>query len=221
MARHGRTLAAAMGIAAILFAAALGAFLTGAVSDAEYGRVQRAQAVDAGLSPAELEGYNRMLARYLRGDASALDGAARFSARDVLHMADVYHLFALGRKACAAAGILGILLLATALYKNADWRRALRGGAAMGGALFALPILLVGIWAAIDFNGAFTAMHHALFSNDLWQLDPATDRLIRMFPERFFMQLASRLGMRAALASLLVFAAAGAASYLPTKKGKL
>src|SRR5699024_3895128 len=45
------------------------------------------------------------------------------------------------------------------------------------------------LYALIDFNGFWIHFHKLLFSNDLWLLNPATDRMINMFPESFFNQM--------------------------------
>lgn len=38
-----------------------------------------------------------------------------------------------------------------------------------------------------DFNRYFTLFHHIFFDNDLWLLNPDTDRLINIVPLGFFM----------------------------------
>ena len=43
---------------------------------------------------------------------------------------------------------------------------------------------------AIDFNKAFVLFHKLFFSNDDWLFDPATDEVITILPEEFFMQCA-------------------------------
>lgn len=38
----------------------------------------------------------------------------------------------------------------------------------------------------IDFDWAFVKFHEIFFNNDLWLLDPRTDRLIQLMPIQFF-----------------------------------
>lgn len=45
------------------------------------------------------------------------------------------------------------------------------------------------IVAVVDFNWFWTVFHQVLFDNELWLLNPATDRLIVMVPLHFFQQL--------------------------------
>lgn len=45
------------------------------------------------------------------------------------------------------------------------------------------------IMAVVDFNWFWTVFHQVLFDNELWLLNPQTDRLIVMVPLNFFKQL--------------------------------
>jgi len=60
------------------------------------------------------------------------------------------------------------------------------------------PLGAFALWAAVDFDGAFTFFHRLLFTNDLWLLDPRTDLLIRICPQSMF----AAMGLRIALLSL-------------------
>lgn len=48
------------------------------------------------------------------------------------------------------------------------------------------PIVLAGLMA-INFNAVFVTFHHVLFHNNYWLFDPATDPIINVLPEDFFM----------------------------------
>jgi integral membrane protein (TIGR01906 family) len=58
---------------------------------------------------------------------------------------------------------------------------------------------LAGVWiitavlAAIDFAGFWTVFHKIFFRNDLWLLNPSTDFLIRMMPQRFFVGMVTHI----------------------------
>ena len=94
----------------------------------------------------------------------------------------------------------------------------LGGALALAALIWVAAFGLAALWALADFNGAFTAFHHMLFTNDLWLLDPATDRMIRMFPEPFFIDIAARIGLRIggvlACAGLL-----GGGAYMHNRRG--
>ena len=49
------------------------------------------------------------------------------------------------------------------------------------------------IWILADFTGFWTTFHQLFFTNDLWLLNPATDRMINLFPEAFFSHLVIRI----------------------------
>ncbi|HWT76319.1 MAG TPA: TIGR01906 family membrane protein [Mobilitalea sp.] len=52
-----------------------------------------------------------------------------------------------------------------------------------------LPLLL-GLYMSIDFNRAFLLFHKLFFKNNYWMFDPATDPVITILPEDFFMHCA-------------------------------
>ena len=56
--------------------------------------------------------------------------------------------------------------------------------AAMAGGLVVVGAIAVA--ASLGFDAAWTRFHEIVFRNDLWLLNPATDRLIQMFPEPFW-----------------------------------
>ena len=51
----------------------------------------------------------------------------------------------------------------------------------------------------IDFNFVFTRFHFLSFANDLWMLDPRTDNLIIMFPQRFFFEATLMIAVMTAI----------------------
>ena len=120
-----------------------------------------------------------------------------FNERELEHLYDCRRLIS-----PIQPGILYVLLLATGALLLFCGRRGRRSGrlhaAWLALALLLLPLMVFGIWAAIDFNAAFTFFHHLLFTNDLWLLDPATDLLIRICPQSMFAEMGLRIARRAA-----------------------
>lgn len=53
----------------------------------------------------------------------------------------------------------------------------------------ALPAVL-GILVALNWDWAFVTFHHLAFNNDYWIFDPATDPVITILPDTFFMHCA-------------------------------
>jgi len=131
------------------------------------------------------------LVAYLQGELADLSPSL-FTQRERLHMADVLGLFQ-GAKVLATAGCIGgLALAATALVWGG--RERLGHGLIYGFAVLAGLGAVIGLWAAIDFDGWFIAMHEMVFTNDLWLLDPAESMLIRMLPTEFFMDRVLKIG---------------------------
>jgi integral membrane protein (TIGR01906 family) len=182
---------------------ALSVFVTGATDAEMYFRIQTEKGVDAGVSAEVMRDYDGMMADYLAGDEAALDDAALFGDQEIAHMRDVYALFAAARGVRIVALAAGLLLLFLSAFRRARWRRAFAVGGAVGMALFLLPLGAIGVWALVDFHGAFRAMHEHIFANMLWLLDPGSF-MIRMLPEPFFSALAGRLMWTGGLSALAV-----------------
>ena len=194
------TALAALGTLLLTVCLALSAFNHLATDGEVYYRLQLDEGVEPGISDDEMHDLDILLADYLAGDARALDDSV-FNQRERAHMVDVYDIFSALRRTSYICLVSGCLLFAAAMMPSGRRPRRARRGAAIGAALFFLPIAAIALWAALDFSSAFTAMHHALFTNDLWLLDPRTDIMIRMLPEGFFMALARRLILGTAIAA--------------------
>lgn len=117
-----------------------------------------------------------------------------FNERELTHLYDCRRLLSpLQPGALYAFMLLAAVLLLSCGGKN-FWRRRF-GAAWIAAGLILLPIAALGIWAALDFGGAFTFFHEMLFTNDLWLLDPATDLLIRICPSSMFAAMGLRIGL--------------------------
>ena len=72
------------------------------------------------------------------------------------------------------------------------------------GIFFAAALVIVGIVAS-DFSKYFIVFHHIFFDNDLWILNPATDMLINIVPEPFFMDTAFRIALTFGIMVIVFF----------------
>jgi len=146
-----------------------------------------------------------------------------FNAREIAHMEDVRDLFIGG------LWIRRIGLVLTAAYaiiltfwcKQKPERKQLLktivpGSLCLGTGLFFAAALTIAAIIASDFSKYFIVFHHIFFDNDLWILNPATDLLINIVPEPFFMDTALRIGITFAI---MVIAFLGISFYL-WKRGK-
>lgn len=197
----------ALGVFLLALGAAISMFLNTSCDAELYYDIQTELDVQPGVDGETMRELDRLLARCLAGDDTALAETDMFNADEKAHMEDVARIFTTLRAVKTAALTGAVLILALTYYNRARFaRRQLQAGAVLGAALFFLPITAVAVWAAVDFGTAFTWMHHMLFSNELWLMDPRTDLMIRMLPEEFFIEIGMKLALRAFLGAL---AAAG------------
>jgi integral membrane protein (TIGR01906 family) len=151
----------------------------------------------SGLPVSELDRGAEQIKDYFTNDEDLLDlrvnyqgeEVSLYKAREVLHMVDVK---ALMQDVFGTVRVTGLLMLVIGVagwfyFRNRFWdvlfttlRWSALGSGIVVGAL-AVAVL-------IDFNWVFTQFHFLSFANDLWQLNPRTDYLIIMFPQRFFFE---------------------------------
>lgn len=128
-----------------------------------------------------------------------------FNDREIAHMEDVQVLFLKAiaiRRICI---VLVVFLLAFMAVTKAHLSRVLPPSLCMGTGLFFGLIAALAWIISTDFTKYFVMFHHIFFTNDLWILDPATDMLINIVPEGFFMDTAGRIAMIFGGLSLALF----------------
>lgn len=142
---------------------------------------------------------------YLKGDRQDFDIKARlapenaqnvvdhvsiFNNKEITHMDDVRELllFFLGlRDVALILALIAFLMLLK--YDHQTISKALF----YGSAIFMVVLLIVGASFIFNFNNTFILFHQLFFANDLWIMDPSTDRLIWIVPEPFFFAMISRM----------------------------
>lgn len=136
------------------------------------------------------------LCNYLRGGTSAFeflpDGVTLFNSREVVHLADCAALFRFDHTVMIVSWIVAGVFLVLLLVTRAGHSGAL--GLLIGTLLVTAGLIGLIVWGLADFNGLFLTFHRVAFSNDLWLLNPATDALIRLMPEGFFIRYALVIG---------------------------
>ncbi len=159
-----------------------------------YGYFDRyARADFGGERDAQLKNVSQTLASYLSFQTDSAQtvvmGEDAFSDKELHHLRDVRALYNQAVK-LSWIGLALLLLVITASLLKA---RSLKSGAVLllkrlqlAGALILLLLLVIGLYALLDFTGVFYAFHHLAFTNDLWLLNPQEDLLIQLMPESFF-----------------------------------
>jgi integral membrane protein (TIGR01906 family) len=165
-----------------------------------------------GLAPAELNKVITGLISYFNSKQMYInlvvtkDGKpfTLFNEREAVHLKDVKGLFRLDYWL-----LIGTLIF-TLIYGSISYtvwkdKRRFAWGLAGGGILTIGLVVILGIVISTDFDQFFYNFHLISFSNSLWLLDPATDYLIMLFPQGFWMDAAVFCtGATALLALILV-----------------
>lgn len=208
--------------------AACGAVRSAAVDETLYGAQSRLAVMDElGLaSEAEASAVigldaaaqDALAAGIAAGMASASPDFALepLNERERAHLCDVHALMAGAQRAAQLCVGIAAGLAVAAAWTGARLERR-RRAALLGGACGVLLLaLLLGAAALAVYGGGFAAafirLHELLFTNDLWLMNPETDVLIRMMPQRLFERAAASVALRAG-ASLIIICALLAAVY--------
>ncbi len=159
----------------------------------EYGFNKYDVSKETGLTPIELEKVAHGLIGYWNSGDDTFNITVikngqpftLFNEREVDHLKDVKGLFQLVYRVLIGTGVFALIFLGVCIFWWRD-RRRLGWGLIGGGALTLILIAAVGIMAALNFDWFFLQFHLLSFANDFWQLNPATDYLIMLFPQGFW-----------------------------------
>ena len=177
-----------------------------------------------GLPEKDYAAVGRMTAEYLTGETAEFQyvipegegkGTVCFQAHEAAHMADCRDLIRLDTVLCIGSGIAATVLTAAGWFRKSGRKQFLRG---ILRGLLAAAVIAGGmlIWALVDYDGLFVTFHRVAFRNDGWLLNPRTDLLIRLMPERFFI----RLGIRGLLRFIVMPVALAAAARIGLRRVK-
>jgi integral membrane protein (TIGR01906 family) len=122
-----------------------------------------------------------------------------YNSREIHHMIDVKYVLGIALPVGYAA-IGGLILLGVWAWWRQWWDDYLlalrRGGWLMVGIMLTLIVMVVGL-----FDWFFTEFHNVFFSTGTWQFY-TSDTLIRLFPERFWMDTFILVGGIAAIGAI-------------------
>jgi len=167
-------------------------------------------AARTGLSPAELDTVTGALLADLvlwRGDFDvAVGGSPVLGDAERSHMRDVRGVFGAFWLVVGVAGV--VLLVAARRARDADSRARAWRAASRGATVLAVAVTAAGVFALVAFDAAFELFHRLLFSGN-YTFDPAPDKLVQLFPEAFWSDIAVTVGAVIVAASVLVAWRAG------------
>ena len=175
----------------------------------------------SGITDADLRQVGIEIRRYINSADELLDVKTRifgqeqnlFNDREISHMKDVkqlvrgvYILAVASALYLAAMTVIGFCLqrggFVPNLAKRVSW----------GGALTLMLLVVFGIAASVGFDSLFLKFHQLSFANDFWRLDPRTDYLVRIFPQRFWFDATLWVMIRVIVVALMLTVAGS--SYL-------
>jgi len=150
-----------------------------------------------GMEAEELQKVTKKMTGYIGGVEEELNlvvnignnSLVMFNQKEIDHMVDVKYIFSV-LKAIRSVFIILLLLFVVMIRKN-EFNKLYFSKALMYNGIFTI-ILFIGLLAMVyvDFTKYFVKFHEMFFTNDLWLLNPKTDRLIQMLPENFFSDIA-------------------------------
>lgn len=146
-----------------------------------------------GFTPVELRTVtDAILADLVLGPPDfdvAIDGQPVLNAREIGHMQDVRGVFAAFFAVAGVAAVLLVVLRWRTRDRATFWRRVGAGGFAL-----AVGTIVVGGLGLAFFDAAFTLFHRLFFAEGSWTFDPRTERLVQLFPYRFWIETTIALG---------------------------
>jgi len=194
----------ALATAIVIVAISILPFLSPPWVSFEQGRAQ----ADAwtGYTPAELDAATGAILSDLAFGPPNFDvrvnGVPVLNEREQSHMRDVRGVFTgfFVLAIVAAAGLVVAYVGARRLGHPERWWRAVRVGAL--GTI--VGVIVGGVIVFFAFDAAFEIFHRLFFAGGTYLFDPATDRLVQLFPFKFWDETTMVLGVLIVAISLLV-----------------
>ena len=144
-----------------------------------------------------------------------VEGQAVLDPRERGHMADVRMVF-VGLWAFALVSIVILILAVGRADRRRTWRAVRRG--ALG---LTVGVVVVGAIGVVAFDALFEVFHQVFFPAGSYRFDPATERLVQLFPYQFWQETAVIVGVVIIVVALAVAQVVGrrttrADSFTPT-----
>lgn len=161
-----------------------------------------------GIPQEELLPLYLVLTDYMKGTVPSIQMDATvhgevmpmYNQREIDHMVDVKGLIDLLKYTMSALVVIVIGCGTYLFKKKGHYYPVLYGQFFATLGIFALFIFM----ALTDFNAYFIKFHELFFTNDLWLLNPKTDRMIQLLPEVFFRDIVVLIVWAYGLVSLML-----------------
>ena len=169
-----------------------------------------------GVSLPQLDAAADDMVRYFEDDRSVLripvtiggQDVSLFNEKETSHMRDVKTLMrAVFRLNEISLAVIIVYIGSVVLWSRERSVRDLARYSLMGVAVGVAVVAVIGVFALTGFDQAWTKFHEIAFRNNLWELNPRTDRLIQMFPEPFWQEMTYLVGGLILVEALAIVAA--------------
>jgi hypothetical protein len=120
----------------------------------------------------------------------APDGSPFYGATEVQHLRDVRQLLWL----TFLVGGLALIAILVLLERSADGDQVM-AAVGLGGALVAVTVVIAAVVGVLAFDPLFELFHEVFFPQGDWAFDPSTERLVQLYPLRFWQAMAALLGV--------------------------
>lgn len=141
-------------------------------------------------SKTEVDAQAKNILEYIQSKASLQP--TLLNEKEQRHMADVQQLVTKGHQLLVALVMLQLVLW----IRIKEKRKTLLYGSL-------LTLVLLGAIVTMPFEKIFTLFHLAVFTNDLWLLNPLTDNLVNIYPQGIFQTLAIKIGITTSILAVI------------------
>lgn len=164
----------------------------------------------------DLISVTEQMTSYLKGDreqlsdiTATIDGQPNvnfFNSKEVSHMIDVREIFAQVIQLRVILLVMAAAILCLLAFLKQASARIFSLMMIICSSLLIVLTAVAGFIIASDFNKYFIIFHEIFFDNNLWILNPETDRLIRLVPLGFFIDTALYIAIIFALLIIITIA---------------
>ena len=166
----------------------------------------------------DLAQENEVLLHYLEHGKGQIQSEF-FNSKEKTHLVEVRHLFRIVDIALNTAVFISIVSLLLLIIAIKRFTTRLNERKSLAYFRHTISNLLIGIGFVVDgiaallalvaftFSSSFIRFHEIFFKTNTWMLNPATDNLIRMFPQQFFLDLFTRIIIMSVILATILMAA--------------
>lgn len=157
--------------------------------------IKHADFAEVGLDSKDSIEIATLISNYLLGRQNSYEVEGRedinskFSNREVLHMQDVRNIFLRIKHSFYLSSFLSVIFFFMVKGKISVNKKSYF----LGLIIPILIILLISIFASINFDKAFVILHKIIFTNDFWILKPRRDFIISFMPIELFFDMAKNM----------------------------